>query len=184
MDQYRYKLEECMLAQMQDTPYAQISVTDLCLRVGCSRKAFYRYFQNKANCLDSILERTFREFDDFCIPAEPEEKAYLPDLLRYLCYWKEQRPLLDVLIRDGLSGRLLERSIIHVVSCRHESLRWLRANGLEHAESILLFSFSGIMAIILKWHIGGYKESPEEIADILTELLTKPLITDPRVDTD
>lgn len=179
MNQYRYQLEQGMLAQMQDTPYAQISVTDLCLNVGCSRKAFYRYFGGKTGCLDSAIDRVFQEFDNYSIPAETGKSEYPADLLRYLYYWREQRSLLNVLLRDGLSGKLLERAISYIANHKHESMCWLRSDDSEYAESILLFSCCGIMAIILKWHHDGYTESPEKIATILTQLLTQPLIADP-----
>ena len=51
------QLEDCLLKNMLQKSYGEISVSDLCEQAGISRKSFYRYFGNKDGCLCALLDR-------------------------------------------------------------------------------------------------------------------------------
>lgn len=173
------QLEECLLRKMLETPYQQIFISDLCDEVGCSRKAFYRYYNGKDDCLIALIDRTLMGFAGYREQVKEVKGDYPKDLVRYLQYWIGQKTLLDALIKNELSRVLLERMLNHMISEEKGALRWFRADHSEYADEILLFTFSGVISLILKWHSDGYPRSFEEMVGILAQLMTSPLATNP-----
>jgi len=45
-------------------------------------------------------------------------------------------------------------------------------------EQVARFCVSGIMSMVLGWHKGGYQQSPQQMAGVALQLLTRPLISD------
>ena len=41
----------------------------------------------------------------------------------------------------------------------------------------LVFYLSGLLTLVMSWHGGGYRKTPEEMAAITTKLLSKPLLS-------
>ena len=174
-------LEDCLLKKMQDIPYQQIFISDLCEEVGCSRKAFYRYYNGKDDCLNALIDRTLMGFASYQGKVEGLKGDYPADLAKYLKYLMEQKELLDALIKNELSRALLERTLTHVLNEEYGARRWFKADNTKYSEEILLFAFSGIISLILNWHSTGYKRSFEEMIHILTQLITSPLATNPHL---
>ena len=52
------QFEAALLELMGHKHYSQISVQEICDRVGLSRKSFYRYFSNKEMCLPALVDHT------------------------------------------------------------------------------------------------------------------------------
>ena len=63
-------LEKGLLEAMHSQCYEDISVSDLCQKMGISRKSFYRYFSGKEGALEALLEHTLMEFGTFCMSGE------------------------------------------------------------------------------------------------------------------
>ena len=51
--------EQGLLAMMEHRSFEEISVSDLCERMGIPRKSFYRYFSSKDGALMALLDHTF-----------------------------------------------------------------------------------------------------------------------------
>ena len=50
------QFEAALLELMEHKNYSQISVQEICDRVGLSRKSFYRYFSSKEMCLTALVD--------------------------------------------------------------------------------------------------------------------------------
>ena len=171
------KLEECLLSVMQDKPYSEITVSSLCEHTDLSRKTFYRLFESKQDVLDSLIDRTLREYIRFSLPQNQLAPDVSPELQGFYYYWLERRGLLDVLSKNGISTMLYERSIQHTLQEETDVLQQLGVMPtLQGNEEALRFFLSGILTLVVGWHHGGYQKSPVQMAVITEKLLSEPLV--------
>lgn len=171
------RLEECLLSAMQEKSLTEITVSSLCEQTGLSRKTFYRLFESRQDVLDSLMDRTLREYIRFSLPQHRIAPGISPELQSFYYYWVERRALLDALSKNGLSTMLFERSIRHMLREETDVLQQLGfMPALQGNEEALMFFLSGILALLVGWHHGGYQKSPVQMAAITEKLLSEPLV--------
>lgn len=172
----QHQLEQGLLQAMLMQQYEEISISDLCDRLGIPRKSFYRYFSSKDGALAALLDHTLMEFeqsDQLGLKVKPGTAA--GDLERYFVFWQERKDLLDALERSRLSGMLVERSTSHALNERLMP-RYLKNLSADEQSMALTFCVCGLLSMVIQWHHSGYKESALEMAKIATMMLTRPLI--------
>ena len=169
------KIEECLLAILGEKQLSEVSVSGLCEQTGLSRKTFYRLFESKSDVLCSLIDRMIRDFIHFYPGAELMVPGVPEELVAFYAYWKEQRLLLDVLEKNGLSTLLFERCIHHVMNEETEIMLQL---GLGTAQTqnmeTLLFVLSGLLTLVVSWHHTGYQKTPQQMAAITYGILDAP----------
>ena len=169
------RIEECLLSAMQEKPFAEITVSSLCEQTGLSRKTFYRLFESRQDVLDSLIDRTLREYIRYPLPQSPDAAEVSADLLSFYCFWLEQRKLLDALSKNGMSTMLYDRSIRHILQEETDILRQLGiVTSLQENTEGLMFFLSGILTLVVSWHHTGYQKSPRQMAVITEKLLSQP----------
>lgn len=169
------QLEMGLLQAMLTQRYEDISVSDLCQQLNIPRKSFYRYFSSKDGALFALLDHTLLEFDLTPAIVNAKKGTAIGDLERYFVFWHRQKALLDALTRSSLSGLLVERSTSMAV--RERMMPAYMKEMRPQLQSIALsFAVCGLLSMVMQWHQRGYPESPEEMAQIATSLLTQPLI--------
>lgn len=170
------QLEQGLLQIMQTQQYEDISISDLCDRLGIPRKSFYRYFSSKDGALMALIDHTLMEFEQSMpISKKVRSGTAIGDLERYFVFWYERKDLLTALQRSRLSGMLVERSTNHAL---HERLMpaYLRSQPNQIQEMALTFAVCGLLSMVIQWHSNGYRESPSDMAKAATLMLTRPLI--------
>lgn len=165
---HQHQAEAALLELMRKRPYESITVTQLCQAAGISRRVFYHLFNNKTGALYALLDHRILE-----------SESYGPDIrdeaLRFFCFWRDQRALLDALQENQLTGLLLERIMSRILDEDYDVRRWLRENGWENEKDIIVFHMTGSMGLIYRWYYSGFRESPEEMALLLKRIVTTPL---------
>lgn len=176
--QRQRQLEDGLLEAMAGCHYDEISVSDLCERMGIPRKSFYRYFSGKDGALHALIDHTFMRYESKELWYEASDSfSVSSELENFFRYWMEQKPLLDALERSGLSGVLIERSISYVLQ---EAGFRAKANApavLGPQENTILFVVSGLMTMTVHWHHSGYLASAEQMGQMAAQVLTRPLVT-------
>lgn len=167
---HQKQAEQALLELMQKVPYEDITVTQLCTEAGITRRVFYHLFSNKNDALWALI-------DHIILDQESYQSSHSDEALRFFLYWRDQTPLLDALSGNQLTGLLLERMINCVLDEDYDYRHWLRSNGWgrEVEQETVIFNLSGIMGLIFSWYYSGFRKSPEEMARIMTRLLTQPL---------
>lgn len=171
------QLEQGLLKAMLTQRYEDISISDLCDQMGVPRKSFYRYFSNKDGALYALLDHTLMEFEQSAMGFRtmPGVNA-LGDLERFFVFWYEHRDLMEALMRNQLSGMLVERATNHAL---HERMMpaYLLSKDENSQHLALTFAICGLMAMVMQWHRDGYQEPPQQMVHLATMMLTKPLIS-------
>lgn len=170
------ELELGLLKMMLQHRYEDISVSDLCGRMGVPRKSFYRYFSGKDSALFALLDHTMMEFfETGAGTAGHSPGTQMGDLDRYFLFWREQGELLSALQRSGLSGILVERAM--ALALRERLMPgYIRTWEPEIQRLALSFSVCGLLSMVIQWHAQDFRTSPAEMTRIAMTILTKPLI--------
>ena len=170
------QLELGLLKAMLTQRYEDISISDLCDQMNIPRKSFYRYFSNKDGALFALLDHTLMEFEQ-----SPHTRVVsfgnreLGDLERFFLFWYERRELLEALMRNRLSGMLVERATDHAL---HERMMpaYLLSKDQKSQHLALTFAICGLLSMVMQWHQSGYQENPSQMARVASLMLTKPLV--------
>ncbi len=174
--QRQRQLEQGLLAAMAVRHYDEISVSDLCSQMAIPRKSFYRYFSSKEGALHALIDHALMDYESFAGPEHLEGDRTLPlDMERLFTYWKHNKQLLDVLARSGLSGVLIQRAIAFSVSEGTLPRRFLPEEAKNLVEHITMFAVCGLMSMVIQWHHDGFPQSPKQMAQLATRMLSKPL---------
>lgn len=168
------EFESALLQMMQTMPYRAISVTELCGYVGIARKNFYRYFETKDDVLCALLDHTILDYTQSINRIGREICDAPPEIISFLSYWQTQRPLLDSLQANGMSTRLIERSLAHAWQ---QDKGFLRILGENADQNTVLFTVSGIFTLIITWHHLGFQQSKQQLASDIFRLMTQPIVT-------
>lgn len=163
------QLEQCLLELMDEIPYSAITISQICDRLGVSRKSFYRYFDSKEGCLHALLDHTILNGTTNYIP-DTGVALTASDFCTRICeYWRNQAPLLDALEKNGLSLQLLQRMVRCVLEEEPDYARYMgipQDQVMEH----IVYNIGGLMGLILTWHHGGYQKTAAQMGQILYRL--------------
>lgn len=173
--QRQRELEQGLLSMMEHKRFEEISVSDLCDRLGIPRKSFYRYFSSKEGALFALLDHTLMEFYDTGSIEGLRGGTPVADLERLFSFWKANRKLIDAMLRSNLSGMLVERA---VSLAKEEQLMPGYVKDWEDTLKDVAMSFAvcGLMSMVLQWHREGYRIPTEKMAKAAVTMLSRPLI--------
>lgn len=177
-DQQR-ALSEALLRLCQHQPYGSVTVCHLCEAAGFSRKIFYRLFDGKEDVLVFLIDRALTGY--IPLPYISHWEGHAAKGLVSLCaYWRRQKPLLDLLAREGRMGLLIERSVQQNLAPGSDALKWLDADASPYREEILVYYLSRLMGLLIRWYKTGFARSDAELSALLYALLTHTPVLLPR----
>lgn len=173
------QIEDCLYDNLLHTPYQSISVSDLCRQVGISRKAFYNYYHDKDTCLCAIIDRTLRESVLHLTTTVPDNATPLETSVALLDYWKDQKSLYDILLRNNLLHFLMIRYIDYILNEDRTLLELLNTPDVPSDTDILACYTSSQTTLVLQWYLRGFDTPTEEMAKKLLRIMHVPMITPP-----
>lgn len=175
--QQQRQFERVFLELSQEMPYDDITISHLCRQAGLSRKIFYRLFERKADVLYALLDHTMLDLGSY----QPDPSIQEGGLHRFLAFWREQKPLLDVLKMNNSSTMLTHCAVRHILREGSTFEHCLGLDDASYGREALLFYVSGIFALVLDWHDQGFAQSIDELSAALMYLLSTPPVKHPLV---
>ena len=173
--QRQRELEQGLLAMMTHQRFEEISVSDLCDRMGIPRKSFYRYFSSKDGALQALLDHTLMEFYDTGTLEGLRGGTPIGDLERFFLFWKNHKMLLDATLRSNLGGMLVERAVS--LAKREELMPGYVREWEDMMKDVAMSCVvCGLMSMVLQWHLEDYKIPTEQMAKAAVSMLSRPLI--------
>lgn len=169
-------LEHCFLELLKSDSYDHITVGDICTAANVPRGMFYRYFDSKQDALYALIDHTLLEFVTNVIFSREPDRDDSFGMKAVLDYWKLQKPLLEMLTKNGKEALLFERSIICCTEDAHLLAPYLTKAGHSTEPEVMAFCINGILSAIMVWYWSGYAKSTEEMAQILRKLLAGPIV--------
>ena len=169
------QIENCLFECLHHTPYHAIRVSDLCRKVGISRKAFYNYFRDKDDCLMSFMQNNIRDSLLSLSRTLPENCTPLQTFMVLLDTQKEQRDFLDIIVRDGLVGHYLWSSTQYHLKEDSSFLDFLNIPSVKNDTDIMAAVFSALTTLLLQWYFRGFDTPTEEMAKKYLRLIRAPM---------
>jgi AcrR family transcriptional regulator len=156
-------ISEAFFKLVKKYDFDKITISQIAAEAGISRATFYRHFDS----LESIVKYTSDSFiQDGLDKLSKLESPTLKDLIRWrLEVARDLRYLVDIEEHPDI------KNILKTVS----------PYRLQHFSHILdfatpykvTFNFAGFQAVISLWAKNGYKETIDEMCDIIIELVGK-----------
>lgn len=180
------KIVDCFIKELQTKQIDSIQIVDLVKKANISRVTFYKYFKNKIDIIDSLLEDIVYEFHellkkniDFLTNLNVKDatlvkNSLFQNTLEILCFFKSNRKYIEALL--SIPHIIDFMDILHSVYYNH----FFKALPLSfHTESDLktlkinvLYMTNGISAIVKEWFLLEFKEKPEVIAEHMVNTLS------------
>lgn len=154
-------IEDALLRLLREKDFKDISVTDIATKAGVSRGAYYRNYESKEDIFRCILRKKFSNVYNY---MRQREQGINPNafwcgmfegILRDIEFYK-------LAVRIGQEITLLEYF-------NPMAAQFSPAESVSHYE--MLYYTGAAYNVIVGWIKGGAKESPQEMADILTPLM-------------
>lgn len=163
-------LEECMLDLIERRDYNDITVTDLCLYAGITRRIFYRLFETKDDVLYALIDHTLLQYEQYVPPqlehATQQQKYYR----HFFHFWLNNRRLLNLMAKNHLSIVLITRIIDFVVREESHFLPPFPHGDPDLEMDTIIFFFSGLSALVLRWQHSGFRDSVEDMVSKVQSL--------------
>lgn len=170
--QRQKQIEDCLYENLLQKPYHSVSVSDLCKQVGISRKAFYNYYPSKDACFCAILDRAIR---DSVLRLTPDTNDPVQVYTAYLEYWKSQKPLFDIIVRNNLGYLFIQQSLHHVMTEERTLLDLLNTPVVKSDTDILSCCMSIQITLLIQWYSRGFDTPAREMAMKYLRLLYLPM---------
>lgn len=171
------QIEDCLYECLLHTPYRSVSVSDICQRVGISRKAFYNYYRDKDACFCAVIRRKLRDSMLRATTEIPDGATMLQATTTMLSYWKEQKEFLDMIVRNQLLHFLLMESIQHTLHEEGSILDLLSTSEVKSDKDILACYMSSQITLLLQWYQRNFDTPVEEMAKKYLRIIHEPMIT-------
>ena len=152
--------EQTMLKMMETIPFEEITVSALCKEMGAPRKAFYRYFDRMEDVLYALMDEVMK--------AAFFHMEVRMELDKFFEYWKSQKAFLDVLEKNELSQKMMDRAFTLIMTSE-------RLEAMTKTEMMYAGYISAILTLVIMWHHTGMKQSPEEMKELVMEMFIKKL---------
>ena len=166
------ELERLMLTRRID----EITVSELCDRLGTPRKAFYRYFDSIEGALHAMIDHTMAEFHSFGSRYTHNERRTLQrDIEQFFIFWKERKAFLDALDGSSFLGLLIQKSINYSISDMVNAQKFLPNDDEQARSQVFKFAICGLMTMMIEWYKNGFVTSTGEMARLSCRVLSEPL---------
>ena len=170
------EIEQCLFEILKNKNYEDISITELCEKMGMPRKAFYRYFDSKDDALSALIDHSMSEYNGFIVDRSYDSnRSLVAEIEEYFLFWYEKRDLLTALDRSGLMGYLIERTINYPINDRVELEKFLPTDEQSRRNRVIKFALAGLVYTMIIWYRDGFKTSTREMSESACRMLREPL---------
>lgn len=167
-DREQYLLKtviDALVIKLNDTPYSEVSISELCRAADISRMTFYRHFSTKDEVVESYMEYLHQNY-----LKEVVQKNRFASYIQYenmlLAFQnvKTHIQYVEYLINNNLS-EILERKLIE-----NELSLSLRSQQTEEDRYLCVAYASTIYGIMVNWVREGMTTSPEMLSRMIIDL--------------
>lgn len=153
---------------MQKKSIEKITVDELCEAGGIGRATYFRNFKSKDEILTAYFIMKWRAYEQMHKLKEYKlNDSYRVSMYFDFCY--SMREINDLIFSQGHHGAILNAYEIIVTDSDTE-------NAVYNYETY--YMAYGLFGILMKWAKGGYSETPQELAEIVTEKIWAGILSD------
>ncbi len=173
-------IREALAACVNEAGFDDLSVKDITSRAGINRGTFYLHYHDKSELMQQIQAEVILEIERIILASAPMRLADLADRVTPLpvvvclfSYLRENAALINALLKQ--KGDVAFHSQIRCALERNlREVGFLAGTEPEQfqvpANYLISYVLSAHLGVLQEWLQTGCRESPEEMARILTKL--------------
>ena len=160
----RKQLVDALTQLLEEKPFQELSVTDICRRAMVHRTTFYAHFNDKQELLHYLLERLEQECTETCLPQDPERspREYLLTAARNVFeFFVRRRALYRACANSGADtlAHTLEDCAAREV-CRLLSEPRFREASPQVDPQVAAHFYTGAMLALIRWWLTSDEPLP------------------------
>ncbi len=160
----RKLLVEALAQLLEEKPFQELSVTDICQRAMVHRTTFYAHFNDKQELLRYLLEGMEQECAATCLPQDPERspREYLLTAARNVFeFFAQRRMLYRACLNCGadVQAHTLEDCAAGEL-CRLLSQPRFRAVSPQVDPQVAAHFYTGAMLSLIRWWLNSDEPLP------------------------
>ena len=169
----KYALQEAALDLLEDYPISKVSVSMLCKTADVNRSTFYDHYENTPQLVEKMQLEAMENLKNYIMAhAEPYTEITLQKtMVQILTYVAANDRRFRILLGKNVGWDFngMMRELLHTELSAIMSPALLKDKS--RMEYITVFSVSGGTNVIRHWLENGLKESPMQMAKIVTKML-------------
>lgn len=153
-------LLEALIRMLENRSLDSVTVSDLCKEAGINRTTFYKYYSVPE---DVIIEAAEKILDETIYTNNESGKITYDYMLSCCNAFYQNRNFMSAYIRSkGNTSQILHKAIL-----RHSGKLGFLTNTYNN------FAAGGVSSVLASWMMRDFPESPEEMAQTLTDCISK-----------
>ncbi|AOM84263.1 TetR/AcrR family transcriptional regulator [Salisediminibacterium beveridgei] len=165
-------IESSFLELMQQKPLSHITVKELCQKADINRSTFYAHYEDLSALLNAIQDRIIYDAEEMLNTYDyTQDTEALVMTTRLMTYLSDNQRNSQTLFSDH-GDTVFQRKLI-TMAHRHLIQSFTADPAIHedrHVDYLSTFITQGSIAMIQHWLQKGMKETPEEIAVIITRI--------------
>ena len=172
------RLKEALLILLQKKPVNEISVTELSELADVNRGTFYFHYTDVYDILYRTQDEFFREFEEILDFDENSKTNIYRYLLKIFSFLEDNHDMCRVFFSENNDMKFFNK--IKSLVNKHLCSLWKYADisfNEANTEMYNAFIVNGCAGIMKRWLDDGLKETSEEIASLVSSIISSILNT-------
>ena len=164
----RLTIRDALLRLMEHSPYADISITDICREAQVVRQTYYRNFEFKEDILTFHFDTLFHAYFKTFYRGQAEDTH--GQLLSFFGYMRQNSGILRLVQDNGLFAMLegtIKENLPRFIGIEQIAL----VDDTRAVPYLTAFIAAAICALVARWVQNGFAESPAWMAVLAARLL-------------
>lgn len=157
-----------LMTLMEKKDFKNISITEVSLKAGVSRMAFYRNYGIMEDIIIDHLDDIFKEYSTL---LNNKEISNYEMTRLYFYYFRQQQKFIENLLRSKLTHLILERSV-EFLNILSTAITCTMDCSPEFEKYNIDFIAGGFFNVLISWCKNGMIESDEKMAEMVHERLS------------
>lgn len=163
-------LKESLIDLLCEKDISKITIKEICERADVNRATFYAHYADQYALFESVKD----EFVDNILKQVPmnaeDERGTLQAILNILNYLLENLKLSRLFLSERSDVNFLKKIMGIVYEDVH--LKFMKFMKISETRAMFISSYviTGSIGVVQNWFENGLKQTPEEVASIISEL--------------
>lgn len=158
------KIEKALFSLLRIRNYNDVAIKELCYEAGINRSSFYAHYQD----INDLMIKTEQKLSNSIIKIFSIEQEWTEDVfVKLFRFLYDNRNFYKAYLETSSQAFMEKNDFVSFVKALNKSGKGFKFSQNEMVYHMAFFA-GGLKALAKSWIKTGCKESPEEIAKILT----------------
>lgn len=170
-------LEDALGALLEEKPFEEIRVIDICSKANMHRSTFYTYFNDKYELLKSKLDEYEAKFLEDLQRYKIEDKLkdfHIDIMIKILQYFYFNRKYLKIIFqnnKDNSITKILQKYLEAYVVEGVKDMKLAKPDKPYFFNVIVAFYSGAFITVISEWILNDCTIKPEELAECISDII-------------